>query len=121
MSNPQFHGSTSGGAEAAKRTAYSASTAEVVMPRLEITGLAQETDFTNPEKTITILLINKGELRLRIDESSVPDLLQYALNGHSNGVSESTEEQTAGQEEEPEAPPEDDEDGPTDETGVPSI
>jgi hypothetical protein len=55
------------------------------MPEMKITGLAQETDFADPEKTNVILVIDRGALRLRIDETSVRDLLDYALQGYDGG------------------------------------
>lgn len=75
--------------------------------KLEITGLAQETDFADPQKTRTVLVINSGAHRIPIGEDSVQNLLKYAFegtqmeepesstsNGHSEEViSEDQEEQ----------------------------
>lgn len=47
--------------------------------KLMITGLAQETDFADIENAKTVLVINNGELRIPIDESSVQKVLEYVL------------------------------------------
>lgn len=95
------------------------------MPKkLEITGLAQETDFADPERTRTVLVVNNGALRLRVDEDAVQDLLKYALEGFqteeldtststsiSNGYNEEKDEE--------EVVPDDEEQ--TDEAGISQI
>lgn len=130
MPDPRIHGPASGGVETAARTTDDSipSPYEVVMPNLKITGLAQETDFADPTKTATILIIDKGAVRLRIYEESVQDLLQYAIadspaedpidfpsetNGHVQAAEREEEEELT--------PPPADEDGSTDEAGIPQI
>ncbi len=55
------------------------------MKKLIITGLAQETDFERPTATYAVLVIDYGKLRIRIDESSVQQLLEYALKDYTPG------------------------------------
>lgn len=63
--------------------------------QLVITGLAQETDFIDPSRTRSVLVINNGELRVSIDESSVEKVLQYVLNGHNISVDSQPKEAAA--------------------------
>lgn len=47
--------------------------------KMEITGLAQETDFSNPGITNTVLVINGGELRIPILAEAVESVINYAV------------------------------------------
>ncbi len=49
------------------------------MSKLQITGLAQETDFSDPGKTRSVVVIDNGKLRLTIRDEEIVDLLKYAV------------------------------------------
>ena len=74
------------------------------MKELKVTGLAQENDFDTQGEVIYLLVLNKGELRLRISEDAAREVLtlMYA-NGHNKSINPTDSEPEQDQEEELEA------------------
>ena len=72
--------------------------------KMEITGLAQETDFSNPGITHTVLVINNGELRVPILPDAVEQVIKYAvMKNYQQGTGEvDTGEQAEPSEDDPE-------------------
>jgi hypothetical protein len=50
------------------------------MKKLVLTGLANETDFTNGEAIQYLLVFNKGELRVPVDEQSAKLVIQFMFS-----------------------------------------
>lgn len=61
------------------------------MTQLILTGLAQETDFENPEQSTFFLVFNGGELRVPVSEEAAQVVVQHRFtqngsNGHTESV-----------------------------------
>lgn len=84
---------------------------------LVITGVAQETDFSDPENTNTLLVINNGALRLPLNGDHLQKLLEHAL-----GVADEKEpEEQVSSAAEKQEQDDDDENDDSDEAGIPQI
>lgn len=68
------------------------------MTKMHITGLAQETDFANPEKTRSVLIIDGGRLRLTIKDEEIVELLKYAVEADQDIQEERPTQEPAAEE-----------------------
>lgn len=85
VSDPLLHREARFGGKA-KLSSRATATEGDVMKQLILTGLAQETDFENPEQSTFFLVFNGGELRVPISEEAAQVVIQHRFGANgSNG------------------------------------